>query len=144
MEHGNEVDTCTQFYSQMKDAQLIEISNDRTDTYLQAIRSQIVPSLQLVVIVFPTSRDDRSVTKLIGEGMGALEITHCVQLPQVLRSQEALLCGETSSISGLGIQKTVPVPCHCSVSIPGHQFQDHLGPAEAAKCHTEDSPPDQL
>ena len=92
MGHGNEVATCSQFYSQMKDAQLIEISNDRTDTYLQAIRSQIVPSLQLVVIVFPTSRDDRSVTVLVREGMGALEISYCVQLPQVLRSQEAVLC----------------------------------------------------
>ena len=44
---------------QIQDAQVIEVPNDRTDTYLQAIRPQIIPSLQLVVIVFPTSRDDR-------------------------------------------------------------------------------------
>ena len=49
---------CT-VYTQMQDARVIEVPNDRTDTYLQAIRTQINPSLQLVVIVFPTSRDDR-------------------------------------------------------------------------------------
>lgn len=43
----------------MRDARIIEVTNDRTDTYLQAIRPQINPELQLVVIVFPTSRDDR-------------------------------------------------------------------------------------
>ena len=44
---------------QVQDARLIEVPNDRTDTYLQAIRPQIASDLQLVVIVFPTSRDDR-------------------------------------------------------------------------------------
>ena len=50
----------------MKDAQVVEVNNDRTDTYLHAIRSHIVPSLQLVVIVFPTSREDRSVSVVMG------------------------------------------------------------------------------
>jgi aubergine-like protein len=44
---------------EVQDARIVEVVNDRTDTYLQAIRPQITPQLQLVVIVFPTSRDDR-------------------------------------------------------------------------------------
>lgn len=45
--------------TQTNDAQVVEIHNDRTETYLAAIRPQIGPHLQLVVVVFPTSRDDR-------------------------------------------------------------------------------------
>ena len=43
----------------MADARVLEIPNDRTDTYLNAIRQQIGSQLQLVVTIFPTSRDDR-------------------------------------------------------------------------------------
>ena len=43
----------------MHDAKVLEVPNDRTETYLQAIRSEISPKLQLVVTIFPTSRDDR-------------------------------------------------------------------------------------
>ena len=44
---------------QVHDAKVLEVPNDRTETYLQAIRSEISPKLQLVVTIFPTSRDDR-------------------------------------------------------------------------------------
>ena len=43
----------------MADAKVMEIPNDRTDTYLNAVRQQIGSHLQLVVTIFPTSRDDR-------------------------------------------------------------------------------------
>ncbi len=45
--------------SQVSDAQVVEVANDRTETYLSAIRPKIVSSLQMVVAIFPTSRDDR-------------------------------------------------------------------------------------
>lgn len=44
---------------QVADAKVLEIPNDRTDTYVNAIRQQIGSHLQLVVTIFPTSRDDR-------------------------------------------------------------------------------------
>lgn len=44
---------------EVNDAKVMELPNDRTDTYLNAIRPQINPSLQMVVVIFPTSRDDR-------------------------------------------------------------------------------------
>ena len=44
---------------QVADAKVLEIANDRTDTYLKAIKQQIGSHLQLVVTIFPTSRDDR-------------------------------------------------------------------------------------
>ena len=46
-------------HTQVHDAKVLEVPNDRTETYLQAIRSEISPKLQLVVTIFPTSRDDR-------------------------------------------------------------------------------------
>ena len=51
---------------EVRDAIVVELPNDRTENYIQAIREQIKSSLQLVVIIFPSSRDDRysSVKKL--------------------------------------------------------------------------------
>ena len=43
----------------VRDAKVLEIPNDRTETYLQVVRREICSSLQLVVVIFPTSRDDR-------------------------------------------------------------------------------------
>ncbi len=43
----------------MADATVVEVPNDRTETYLNAIRPKISSSLQMVVVIFPTSRDDR-------------------------------------------------------------------------------------
>lgn len=43
----------------MVDPKILELTNDRTDTYLQAIKQEINPQLQLIVAIFPTSRDDR-------------------------------------------------------------------------------------
>ncbi|KAG8178643.1 hypothetical protein JTE90_010554 [Oedothorax gibbosus] len=41
------------------DPQYVEILNDRTETYCQALKDIINPSVQIVVIIFPTPRDDR-------------------------------------------------------------------------------------
>lgn len=39
---------------------LIKVANDRTETYIQAIRKELTnPQIQIVVIIFPTMRDDR-------------------------------------------------------------------------------------
>ena len=35
------------------------MANDRTETYLRSIREHLTPHVQMVVIIFPTSRDDR-------------------------------------------------------------------------------------
>jgi len=45
----------------MKVAQpeLSQLANDRTETYLKAIRDNVNPSIQLVVAIMPTPRDDR-------------------------------------------------------------------------------------
>merc|ERR1719187_877183 len=45
----------------MKVAQpeLSQLANDRTETYLKAIRDTVNPSMQLVVAIMPTPRDDR-------------------------------------------------------------------------------------
>ncbi|XP_013382739.1 piwi-like protein 2 [Lingula anatina] len=37
----------------------LELRNDRTEAYLATIRSNLNPEVQLVVTIFPTSRDDR-------------------------------------------------------------------------------------
>jgi aubergine-like protein len=44
---------------QVCDAHVMGLKDDSTDSYLRALRQYINPSLQLVVILFPTSRDDR-------------------------------------------------------------------------------------
>ena len=36
-----------------------QIDNDRTDAYITALKKLINPELQMVVTIFPTSRDDR-------------------------------------------------------------------------------------
>ena len=51
---------------QDNDPIVLELPNDRTDTYIRAIREQVKPSLQIVVVIFPSQRDDRysSIKKL--------------------------------------------------------------------------------
>jgi aubergine-like protein len=44
---------------QVCDARIMRLSDDTTDSYLRMLRQNINPSLQLVVIIFPTARDDR-------------------------------------------------------------------------------------
>lgn len=44
---------------QMSEPKLLDLPNDRTDTYLHAIKESVNEKVQLVVAVFPTSRDDR-------------------------------------------------------------------------------------
>ncbi|KAM7451808.1 Piwi-like protein 2 [Porites harrisoni] len=43
----------------VQDPRSIELANDRTETYLRSIREHLTPHVQMVVIIFPTSRDDR-------------------------------------------------------------------------------------
>ncbi|KAK3727509.1 hypothetical protein QZH41_018372 [Actinostola sp. cb2023] len=43
----------------VQDPQMIEVRDDRTETYLRNIRENLHPRVQVVVIIFPTSRDDR-------------------------------------------------------------------------------------
>lgn len=38
---------------------LLGLRDDRTETYLRALRENIHDKLQLVVLIFPTARDDR-------------------------------------------------------------------------------------
>ena len=38
---------------------MVELPNDRTETYIRAIKEQVKSSLQMVVIIFPSQRDDR-------------------------------------------------------------------------------------
>ena len=38
---------------------MLDLPNDRTDTYLHAIKESVNDKVQLVVAIFPTSRDDR-------------------------------------------------------------------------------------
>jgi len=38
---------------------ILELVNDRTESYLNAIRANLTPNTQMVVAIFPTSRDDR-------------------------------------------------------------------------------------
>lgn len=44
---------------QVSDPKVLHLPDDRTDTYLHAVRQEVKQTLQLVVAVFPTSRDDR-------------------------------------------------------------------------------------
>ena len=37
----------------------VQLRDDRTETYLKAIRDHLNPTVQIVVTIFPTSRDDR-------------------------------------------------------------------------------------
>ena len=37
----------------------VELHDDRTESYLRSIRESLHPHVQVVVIIFPTSRDDR-------------------------------------------------------------------------------------
>ena len=39
--------------------EIIKLPNDRTETYLKAIRDSVSPSVQLVMTIMPTPRDDR-------------------------------------------------------------------------------------
>lgn len=56
----------TVLFSKVSDPIVLELPNDRTETYVKTIRDHMRPSLQMVVIIFPTQRDDRysSVKKL--------------------------------------------------------------------------------
>ncbi|CAO1310298.1 unnamed protein product [Diamesa serratosioi] len=61
---------------------LIKLQNDRTETYVQAIRKELTnPQIQIVVIIFPTMRDDR---------YAAVKRICCTELPipsQVINSK---------------------------------------------------------
>jgi len=44
---------------QVREPETVVLPNDRTESYLSNIRDRINPNVQLVVTIFPTSRDDR-------------------------------------------------------------------------------------
>ncbi|KAJ9591964.1 hypothetical protein L9F63_001476, partial [Diploptera punctata] len=44
---------------QVCEPRMIKLNDDRTDTYINALRGNINDSMQIVVIIFPTNRDDR-------------------------------------------------------------------------------------
>uniref|UniRef100_UPI002DDDBD8F Piwi n=1 Tax=Ephydatia fluviatilis TaxID=31330 RepID=UPI002DDDBD8F len=50
---------CPPIGMEVHEPKMVEVVNDRTESYLRALRELIAPRLQMVVIVFPTSRDDR-------------------------------------------------------------------------------------
>ena len=43
----------------MNEPLIIDLPNDRTETFLRSIRENLTPQVQMVVVIFPTSRDDR-------------------------------------------------------------------------------------
>ena len=46
-------------FFQVRAPRIIELQADKTELYIRAVRENINPSLQLVVAIFPTQRDDR-------------------------------------------------------------------------------------
>lgn len=50
---------CPQMGIQCRDPSTFAIRDDRTESYLRAIRENLNPQVQCVVCIFPTSRDDR-------------------------------------------------------------------------------------
>ncbi|KAI0210741.1 Piwi-like protein 2 [Lamellibrachia satsuma] len=50
---------CPQMGIQVRGPRVFELNNDRTETYIRTIRDNINAQVQLVVTIFPTSRDDR-------------------------------------------------------------------------------------
>ena len=46
-------------FFQVRAPRVIELQADKTELYIRAVRENINPSLQLVVAIFPTQRDDR-------------------------------------------------------------------------------------
>ncbi|XP_035226356.1 piwi-like protein Ago3 [Stegodyphus dumicola] len=52
--------------------QTVELVNDRTESYCEALRGVINPTVQIVVVVFPTPRDDR---------YSAVKKLCCIEMP---------------------------------------------------------------
>lgn len=72
----------------MTDPIVLEARDDRTETYLRTIREHLNPNIQMVVIIFPTSRDDR---------YAAVKKLCCVECP--VPSQVAYLTLPYSALS---------------------------------------------
>jgi aubergine-like protein len=67
----------------VSDARIAHLRDDRTDSYLRMLRENINPRLQLVVIIFPTYRDDRyaAVKKLCCTDMPiASQVSSCFSI----------------------------------------------------------------
>lgn len=56
----------------VRDPVLCAINNERTESYLDAIKEAVNPTVQIVVIIFPTARDDR---------YSAVKKLCCVEMP---------------------------------------------------------------
>ncbi|XP_055936429.1 piwi-like protein Ago3 [Argiope bruennichi] len=63
---------CPKMGIDVKEPQYVEIHNDRTETYCEAIKDIINPTLQIVVAIFPTPRDDR---------YSAVKKLCCIEMP---------------------------------------------------------------
>lgn len=70
---------------QVCNARIAALQDDRTDSYLRVLRENINPSLQLVVIIFPTARDDRyaAVKKLCCSDMPIASQVTCLLGPVI-------------------------------------------------------------
>ena len=66
--------------------ELLQLKDDRTETFLKAIRDSITPAVQLVVVIMPTPRDDRYSKPSNQFGF------YYKYVLQVFCSEEALLC----------------------------------------------------
>ncbi|XP_041362450.1 piwi-like protein 1 [Gigantopelta aegis] len=51
--------TCPQMGIDCQSPQICELRDDRTETFIRALREKINPQVQIVVVICPTSRDDR-------------------------------------------------------------------------------------
>ena len=74
------------------DPQVICLRDENTDSYLRALREKITESLQLVVILFPTARDDR---------YSAVKKLCCADMPvasQVINSRTLSKPGRVRSV----------------------------------------------
>lgn len=64
--------TCPQMGMNIESPNAVVIQNDRTDSYTKAAKDNVNPSVQLVVFIFPTPRDDR---------YSAVKKLCCVEMP---------------------------------------------------------------
>lgn len=109
------------FDVQMSEPKLIDLPNDRTDTYLHAIKESVNEKVQLVVAVFPTSRDDR---------YSAFKKLCCIETPvpsQVNPDPFCCVC-----------------VCYEVWFVAGDQRTHYITAAEVTQRHAEDCVADQL
>ena len=83
---------------QVVDPMMVVVRDDRTETYLRTIRENLHPQVQVVVVIFPTSRDDR---------YAAVKKLCCVESPVPSQVGLSLSLSLSSFLS-------VPFTFHCA------------------------------